>query len=153
MKSILLAILVSFSGNSLYAAALPSAPLSEKNPPKPHGLTINDVSRITGRRLTFKEKIQFILLQYQLKKLHRKAITPKQNRQATASMIFGIASILLLFTPAAVVAIPAAIVGVVLGIVSIRGNSNTKSIVGIITGGITLFILILAFILVAGFYY
>ena len=153
MRFILLVILVNFSGSSLYAAALPSLPFTEKKPVKTHSFTLKDVSRIKGRKMTFKEKMQFILLQYQLKKLPRKAISSRQNRQATVSMIFGILSLVLLFTPAAVVAIPAAIVGLVFGIVSVKGNSNTKSIVGIITSGVTISVLILAFLLVSAFYY
>jgi hypothetical protein len=152
MKSILLAIMICISGNTLNAAVAPSVPVTEKNPLNAHRPTLKDVKRVTGRKLTLKQKLQFILLQYRMKKLPRR-VSGKQNTQATLSMILGILSIVLLLTPLGIIAIPAAITGLVLGLISLKGNSNTKSIVGVITSSVTLLLILIAIILVAGFYY
>lgn len=148
----MLVILMCISGSTLNAAVVPSVPVTKKNPFKTQKLTLKDVSRVTGRKLTLKQKLQFILLQYRLKKLPRQ-VSGKQNTQATVSMILGILSILLLLTPIGILSIPAAIVGLVLGLISLKGNSNTKGIVGVITSSVTLLLILLAIILIAGYYY
>lgn len=79
-------------------------------------------------------------------------MTEKQKRKAKWSMILGLSSILLLFIPhIGLIAIPTAIVGLVLGIKSVQGNSNTKGIIGIIASGLTLLLLLLGIILLAVF--
>ncbi len=80
-------------------------------------------------------------------------MTEKQKRWAKWSMILGLGSLVLLFIPyISFVAIPAAIVALVLGIKSVEGNSNTQGIIGIIAGGLTLVLLILAIAVLVAFF-
>jgi hypothetical protein len=48
--------------------------------------------------------------------------------------------------------IPAAILAIVFGAKSLKGNSNAKGIVGIVTGGVTLLLLVIAIIVVLAFF-
>lgn len=80
-------------------------------------------------------------------------VTEKQKRQGRLSMIFGLGGLVLLFVPGInFLAIPAAIVALVLGIKSVEGNSNTNGIIGIIAGGLTLVLLILAIAVLVAFF-
>ena len=80
-------------------------------------------------------------------------MTERQKRQGKWSMILGLGSIVLLMIPYVnLIAIPAAITALVLGIKSIEGNSNTQGIIGIIAGGLTLALLIIAIALLAAFF-
>jgi len=80
-------------------------------------------------------------------------ITEKQKKWATWSMILGIGGLVALFIPGVnLVAIPAAIVALVLGIKSVEGNSNTQGIIGIIAGGLTLVLLIAAIVFLVAFF-
>lgn len=151
MRYILFVILICFSGSTLYAS-VPVTPFNEKITPKKNRLTFRDLNRLTSKKLTLKQKLQVLLLQYRLRH-PKKAITEKQGRQATISMILGILSLVLLFTPVGIVAIPAAILGLTLGIISLQGNSNPKGLVGVITSGLTLVLLLIAVIVVASMVY
>lgn len=65
-------------------------------------------------------------------------------------MIFGIIGILLVLGGATTIlaAIPLSIAALVLGIKSLKGNSNTAGVVGVVTGGVTIFLALLAIIYV-----
>ena len=77
-------------------------------------------------------------------------MTERQKRQAKWSFILGLGSIVLLIIPyVGLLAIPAAITGLILGIKSVEGNSNTNGIIGIIASGLTLLLFIVAIALVA----
>jgi hypothetical protein len=78
-------------------------------------------------------------------------MTEQQRKQAKWSMTLGIASILFLFTPIGILSLPASIIGLVLGIKSVKGNSNAKGIVGIVTSSVTILLFLLVIILVAIF--
>jgi hypothetical protein len=112
-----------------------------------------EIQKRTGKKLSFVEKIKIAIFQ---KKLLRQAAdendepTEKQKKQGKISMILGITSIILLPIPyLGIIAIPAAVTALVLGLKSIKGNSNTRGIVGVITGSVTLFIFIIALIVLA----
>ncbi len=76
--------------------------------------------------------------------------TARQKRQGKASMILGISSVVGLFIPVVnILAIPAAIVAIVLGAISLKGNSNSQGIVGLVTGSATILLLIIAIIVLA----
>ena len=47
---------------------------------------------------------------------------------------------------------PAAIIAVIFGAKSLKGNSNTQGIVGVVTGGVTLLLIIVAIIVVLAFF-
>ena len=93
--------------------------------------------------------------------LHRLAddgITDKQKKKAEMSMILGISSIVLLLLSsvaflgfAGLLALPAGILAVVFGAQSLKGNSNTKGIIGIVTGGVTVLLIALAIMVLAVF--
>jgi hypothetical protein len=107
------------------------------------------------QRIADKKNILVQRLLYKIinKKLNpqpeRGLMTEQQRRQAKWSMTLGIASILFLFTPIAILSLPASIVGLVLGIKSVKGNSNTKGIVGIITSSLTILLFLLVIVLLA----
>jgi hypothetical protein len=118
---------------------------------------ITEVERVMGKKMTLLQKIQFKLLQYKLRKMSKdEPMTEKQKKQAQASMILGIGSFVFLFLASVAVvgflgifSIPAAILAVILGAKSLKGNSNTKGIIGVVFGALTLFLFLLAVILLA----
>ena len=135
--------------------------------PKTPGVSLNklltstpsEIQRLTGKKLNFVERIQLKLFQKKLLKHSPEENgepTAKQRKQGKISMILGISSIALLLIPyIGILSIPAAIAALVLGIKSLKGNSNTQGIVGLITGSVTLFIILIAILIVAsgGFWY
>ncbi len=113
-----------------------------------------DLEKITGKKLTLLQKIEFKFLQKKLKKFSGEEMTGQQRKQAKASMFLGIGSLLLLLFSSALSAIsllciPAAILAIIFGAKSLKGNSNAQGIVGIVTGGVTLVFIILAVVLIA----
>jgi hypothetical protein len=115
-----------------------------------------EIQRLTGKKLNFIERISLKLFQ---KKLLKQAAaengepTEKQKKQGKLSMMFGIPSLVFLFIPYLnILAIPGAIAALVLGLKSIKGNSNTQGMIGVITGSATLFLVVIAIILVAAFF-
>ena len=79
--------------------------------------------------------------------------TARQKRQGKASMILGISSIVGLIIPVVnILAIPAAIVAIVLGAISLKGNSNSQGIVGLVTGSVTILLVIVAIIILAAIF-
>lgn len=79
-------------------------------------------------------------------------LTEKQKRLGKWSLILGLGSIVFLVIPTiGLLAIPAAITGLILGIKSVQGNSNTNGLIGIIASALTLLLFIIAIVLVAAF--
>lgn len=122
-------------------------------------ITPKQIEKLTGKKLTFFQKVKLKILQKTLKKYENADITDQQKRQANISMILGISSIaLLLISSIAIIgflgilSIPAAVLALVFGIKSLKGNSNTKGIVGVVTGGVTIGLFLIALILVAIFF-
>jgi hypothetical protein len=92
---------------------------------------VNDIERLTGKKLSFFQKLQLKLILEKLKKRNVGEPTKKQLNQGMWSMILGIGSIVFIFFPfIGMIAVPMAIAAVVLGIISLKGNSNTQAIVG-----------------------
>lgn len=115
-----------------------------------------DIERFTGKKLTFFQKVKLKIAQKLLTKLDEDRMTDQQKKQAQASMILGIGSLLLLLLSGAVsffglLCIPAAILAVIFGTKSLRGNSNAKGIIGVVTGGVSILLIVLAIIIVAAF--
>jgi hypothetical protein len=106
-------------------------------------------------KISLIEKLRFKLIQKQIKKQYFAEDgepTARQRKQGKLSMILGISSVVGLFIPYVnILALPAAITALVLGLKSIKGNSNTRGIVGVITGAVTLLLFIIAIIVVAAF--
>ncbi len=145
---------------SLYASVVPSDSL------KTPGASISlqylltskpaEIEKWTGKKLKLVEKIQLKLFQ----KKYRSALAPiegepteRQKKQGKISMILGIISVVFLFIPYInLIAIPAAIIALVLGIKSVKDNGNTQGLIGLITGAVTLFLFFIALILVAAYF-
>ncbi|MEJ7912009.1 MAG: hypothetical protein WKF70_02555 [Chitinophagaceae bacterium] len=113
--------------------------------------TLQNVNR-SAKKSSFVERLKLRLIQ---KTLLRKLVsergepTDRQKRQGKASMILGISSIVALVIPGVnLLAIPAAIVAIVLGAISLKGNSNSQGIVGLVTGSVTVLLFILFIIVV-----
>jgi hypothetical protein len=116
-------------------------------------IKIKDIEKITGKKLTLFQKIKFKILQKTLGKWDGGEMTEKQKKKAKLSLIFGLGSIVLLLISMlpfvailGLLSIPAAITAIVLGAQSLKGNSNSEGIIGVVTGGITLALIMLALI-------
>jgi hypothetical protein len=158
IKTILLLLLCLY-GSGSYATVSPTPPYAPSFSITFKSIKPKVIENMLGRKLTLLQKIELRILQ---KKLSRHAfgptdtITEKQKKQAKLSMTLGICSIALLFLGGVVggiglLAFPAAIAAVVLGIISLKGNSNTQGIVGVITGGLTLALFLLAILFILAF--
>jgi hypothetical protein len=118
----------------------------------------NDIEKITGKKLTLFLKLKLKLAQTILKKYTEGELTATQKKQANASAILGISSMLLLLlapTPLALLAlmaIPAALMAVILGTKSRKGNSNVKGLFGAVTGAITLSVVVIFCVLIVLMY-
>ena len=122
----------------------------------PFKIKPKDVEKITGKKLTFFQKIKLKLAQKLLKKYSDGEVTAKQKKQARLSMILGILGIAFLFISLSplfgflgILAIPSAILAVIFGSQSLRGNSNAEGMIGVITGGVTIALIIITIIVVA----
>jgi hypothetical protein len=153
MKTITLLAFVLFAV-PVFASVSPSS----NNDPIPafdlRKIKAKEIEKLTGKKLTLLQKIELKILQ---KKLRRQddddSMTAKQKKQATLSMIFGIAGLVLLFVPTiGLLALPFSILALVFGFLSLKGNSNTKAIVGVVTGGVTLIILLIALAFLAALF-
>jgi hypothetical protein len=116
-----------------------------------------DIERITGKKLTLFQKVELKIAQKLLRKWSDDELTDKQRKQAQASLLLGIGSVALLLLSGFIsvfllLCIPAAILAIVFGAQSLKGNSNTKGIVGVVTGGVTLAIILLAIIIVVALF-
>lgn len=114
-------------------------------------LKVKDIERISGKKLTLFQKVKIKIAQKFLQKLDDE-LTEKQKQQAQSSLLLGIGSLALLLLSGVIpifglLCIPAAVLALVFGIKSLKGNSNTKGIIGVVTGGATLAIFILAIII------
>jgi hypothetical protein len=135
-------------------------------PPKfdPFKIKARDIEKITGKKLTLFQKVKLKIAQTVLKKYSNGEITEKQRKQARISMILGLVGIGLLLISLSpfvgflgILSIPAAILAVIFGSKSLKGNSNTEGVIGVVTGGVTLALILLVLVLVAivlssGFY-
>lgn len=157
MRNILCFLLTLWVIQPAMGASFPAqqqiAPVYEKVTPSADVIVQKENRKINkANKVTLLQKAKMKLLQFCQTKglLVEGEMTPKQKRQAKWSLILGLGSIVLLVIPyAGLLAIPAAITGLILGIKSIEGNSNTNGIIGIIASGLTLLLLLVAIVLVA----
>jgi hypothetical protein len=145
----------------LHAAVMP--PTNVKvHPPEANqkiiSLKIKDVQKLLGRKLTFKEKISFVVLKHALKK------RAAESKQGQTALGFGIAAVVMLilglFIPYVIIgALIAAILAVVLGSVAKKQDPSDRkayaaTLLGWITlGGIALLILLAIAILASWGWY
>jgi len=150
--------LVLFLCSFSFAAVTPTgAGTVDPQPSSFQKIKAKDVEKITGKKLTLLQKAYLGAIQNRvvrkLLKLGDEPITERQKKLATASLILGIASLALLFIPyVGILAIPAGILAIIFGAKSTRGNSNVKGIIGIVTGGVTLLIFLIAIIWLFAFF-
>ena len=133
-----------------FASVTPSVQL-DKNP----GLDLRkiktkEIERLTGKKLSFFEKLQLKILQKKLIKFEKGEPTAKQKKQGTLSMLCGFVSFIVLFiSPLVLLAIPFGVLALVFGIQSLKGNSNAKAILGVVTGGLSILLFLVALAIVA----
>jgi hypothetical protein len=122
----------------------------------PFKIKPKDIEKITGKKLTLFQKIKLQLAQKVLRKYSDGETTARQRKQGRVSMILGILGLAFLFISLSpvlgflgILAIPSAILAVVFGSKSLKGNSNSEGIIGVITGGVTIALFIIAIIVLA----
>ena len=111
-----------------------------------------EYEKLTGKKLKFKEKLGLKIFQWKVKRKMAGEATPQQLKQGRLSLIFGALALVCLFIPVGVVAVIGlglAIAGFVLGLKSIKGNSNTMGILGLIFSSLFLVLVIIAVAVVA----
>lgn len=145
-------LLLLFLGLNSHASFIPVATTDSSF--SKNEITAKKVEQLTGKKLTLLQKVELKILQ---RKLHRHfdKISPEQEKQAKLSLIFGIVSICFLALSSTVIggilallSIPAAILAIIFGAKSLKGNSNVKGIIGIVLGGLSLLLIVLALFLV-----
>jgi len=105
---------------------------------------------ITGKKLTLKHKVALRIWQWKGGKLFQqgKEATPRQKKLGKMSLIFGAAAFGLAPIPILnLLSLPSAIVAIVLGITSLKGNNNTNGVIGLVLGGAILLLSFLAVLL------
>jgi hypothetical protein len=143
--------LLSFLLNTAHAAATPSfkaiASSSNINIGK---IKPGVIEKLTGKRMTLLQKIQLKLLQKRIRRIDGDGeMTEKQKDWATTSLVLGLSSFGLVLIPIiGILAIPAAILAIVFGVKSLKGNSNTKGIIGIVAGGLFLLLFVAAIVII-----
>jgi len=158
LLTLLFALLFQTAGAATYPVApkkLKTAPPTEILQKIAH-LKPAEIEMLTGKKLTLVEKIKFKILQQRIKYgvyEGEEPMTERQRKQGRWSMILGLVSIGVLFIPTVgLLTIPAAVVGLVLGIKSLKGNSNTNGMIGVIASSLTLLLIVLGLILIAALF-
>lgn len=119
----------------------------------PHKFNARDERGLRGKRPGLKQRIALWVLRSKMRKWEGGEITEKQRKQAKWALTLGIACFVLPFIPVlGIFAIPAAVVGLVLGIQSVKGNSNSKGIIGIVLCGTFLLLLIAAIVVLVSLF-
>lgn len=119
-------------------------------------ITLPGNRAITRNGPDLKHKIISRLISRKIIKLLRTRGEPtaRQQRLGKLSLIFGAAAFGVALIPFVnVLSVPAAVTAIVLGIISLKGNSNTNGIIGLSLGGlffVLLFLLIAILILAFG---
>ena len=137
------------ASNAVTCTVINTPPLSAIMPIT--ALSVKSIEKLVGRRLSFKEKIAFKLLQWQQQffgnKRHafKKETNEKIERQAIWAKWLGIGSLIGLFIPGVgLLSLPAAIVAIVLGADTIRKTDHpSRSRTGIIFGIITISLMLI----------
>lgn len=126
MIRLLLPVLFFFTMAASFGAAVPAHPVHHEPATgiTPAGamarfstLKMKDVEKLVGRRLTLKEKIAVKLYQWKLRKKGKTHTGKPNSDKGKTAMIFGIAGLVLLFTPVPFLGGLAAITSIVLALV------------------------------------
>ena len=114
----------------------------------------NNIERIAGKKLTLFENLKLKPVHGLFKKKYTDGeITATQKKQANASAIPGVSSMLLLLLAPTPLAYfdsfgPAALIAVILGTGSRKGNCNKKGLFNAVTAAITLSITVIFSVLI-----
>jgi|SRR5436190_11777380 len=155
-KFIIMILLNAFLASSLKAATIPSQKDSlvsvnafSFTMKDIAGMKLKDLEKITGKKLSLKEKIAFKILQWKIKKGLTHEGTNKKDKSKTA-MILGIIGLASLFIPyLIVVSIPCTVLALVFGYEARKINpEDSKARTAIILGWISVGLYILALALV-----
>jgi hypothetical protein len=121
-------------------------------------IKLKELEKLSGEKLTLFQKIKLKIALKAFGRLEDGTVTERQLKQANTAMILGIGSLVLLplaFTSIGIIAllsVPSAIAAIILGRKSLKGNSNKKGKIGVITGVITLSAIVLYTLLVIIFF-
>lgn len=164
MKNYLVLIVSFFLSLGVQSAAIPSAFSSIPsltNPANPiqyfTTLSIKEVQKLTGRKLTLKEKIAFKIFQWNIKKKSKGEKAGDYKDKGKTAMIFGIIAVTsFLLTPllffGTLAALAFAIAALATGKKALKANPNDKKAkTAIILGWITIGLLVILAALIAVF--
>src|SRR4030095_1263569 len=117
-------------------------------------LSPREVEKLTGKKLKLREKIGLKIFQWKMKRKlkENEPVDPKLLKLGRLSLIFGILALVFIFIPVGVIAfigLGLAIAGLVLGIKSLKGNSNVPGLLGLIFSSLVLLSLLVAIAVVA----
>lgn len=115
-------------------------------------LSPREYEKTTGNKLKWKEKIVYKVVKWKMKKKMRSEPTEKQRTLGVISLAFGVLAMVFIFVNVPLVGLLGvllAIAGFVLGLKSLKGNSNAPGLIGLILSSAVIFVLILAFIAIA----
>jgi hypothetical protein len=111
-------------------------------------LTPKEYQKLTGKKMTFKQKLAFSILKLKLREqLPDDKTAAHKTDIGLLSLIFGGSAFVLVLIPyVGLISIPLAIAAIVLGIIGLnRKKGDTKSIIGLVLGSV--FILLFAVLL------
>jgi len=133
----------------IHAVTDPS-PVKSKQSATIRSVKLKDIEKIIGKKLSIKEKIIFRLLQKRMTKRIGDTELAKRKKLGIISLICGICSLVFVFIPGVAIITPGlAIAAIILGILSLKGNTNVPGIIGMSLGITYLIILTIAIIAIA----
>lgn len=107
-----------------------------------------EYEKATGKKLRFKEKIVYKVIRWKVMKAMRRGPTEQQKTLGWLSVVFGAMAIGLLLIPTWIgwIGLLCAVAGFVLGIKSLKGNSNAPGLIGLIVSSTVILVTIIAVI-------
>lgn len=157
---LLFPVLASQSATEPMVPALSASPVSVPADPieRLASLSMKEVQKLAGRKLTLKEKIAVKLYQWKLKKGLRHAGDGEKSSKGKTALIFSIIGLACLFIPISVVGFLGAVVFTVLGMIKGSsakkedpndGNAKAAVIIGWVTIGLFAIALVIATVFLA----
>ena len=108
-------------------------------------LSPREYEKTTGNKLKWKEKIVYKVVKWKMKKKMRSEPTEKQKTLGVISLACGVLAIVLVFIPyIGLLGVLFAIAGFVLGLKSLKGNSNAPGLIGLILSSTVILLVIVA---------
>lgn len=110
--------------------------------------------KATGIKLHLADRLALRLYQWKLRRQSGNGyITERQRKLGLLSLIFGAGAFVVAILPIiGLLSVPSAIAGIVLGIISLKGNTNINGILGICFGSVFLLLLAAVIALIAVFF-